>query len=313
MILGPALGGLLQHPADNISFFKGSLFLTEYPYFLPCLCSASISATGFVIGFFFLPETNARKQLGHESDHLLPSINDPESSPREQENGEENANYVEIAFPERDLKRDIGMPALMISVAYSLMAFQSIMFSEIWPLWAVRELGFDAENIGLCLSIVGIISLSSQLFLYPILSKRASSLTLFRYPLVFIGLAVVCLPCIPLLVPRNTYTVWACLIVVLGVKRLSEQIVLTSTMIIINNSAKPGMIGIVNGVAQSFASFARTFGPALGGILWAWSIQNELPFPLNHFLVFVVISCVLIVINVHAWAILKEPGFSINE
>ncbi|RUS23867.1 hypothetical protein BC938DRAFT_474496 [Jimgerdemannia flammicorona] len=50
----PVLGGYLSNPVDKFSIFAGSSFWAEYPYFLPCL----ISATGFVIGHLFLEETH---------------------------------------------------------------------------------------------------------------------------------------------------------------------------------------------------------------------------------------------------------------
>ena len=208
MILGPALGGLLQHPADNISFFKGSLFLTEYPYFLPCLCSASISATGFVIGFFFLPETNARKQLDHESDLLLP-------------------NNIEA-------NTEIGMPAKMISVAYALLAFQNIIFVEIFPLWAVNSkigLNFTAKDIGLCLSIVGGISLSSQILIFPFISRLATPLMLFRYPIFGIAVTIGMLPIATFM--ENQVSLWLIVITLLGIKCIIEQIVFTSAMMLV--------------------------------------------------------------------------------
>ena len=57
MIAGPVLGGFLSHPAKNFSVFQESHLFTTYPYLLPCIISAMISFIGFVIGFFYLPET----------------------------------------------------------------------------------------------------------------------------------------------------------------------------------------------------------------------------------------------------------------
>ena len=58
LIIGPAIGGLLAHPAENIpSIFGHSQFLTTYPYFLPNFVTALTGIIGFVLLILFFPET----------------------------------------------------------------------------------------------------------------------------------------------------------------------------------------------------------------------------------------------------------------
>lgn len=56
---GPALGGYLAKPVEQFpGLFGDSVFLAKYPYFLPCFVSSCGSLVGFVIGYFYLKESN---------------------------------------------------------------------------------------------------------------------------------------------------------------------------------------------------------------------------------------------------------------
>ena len=58
LIIGPAIGGLLAHPAENIpSIFGHSQFLLTYPYFLPNFVTALTGVIGFILLILFFPET----------------------------------------------------------------------------------------------------------------------------------------------------------------------------------------------------------------------------------------------------------------
>jgi hypothetical protein len=54
----------------------------------------------------------------------------------------------------------------------------------------------------------------------------------------------------------------------------------------------------VNGIAQTGVALVRGVGPAFGGIVWAWSLNNGLGFPFNHFFIF---GLILINIAVMVW------------
>ncbi|CAG8642337.1 8762_t:CDS:2, partial [Ambispora gerdemannii] len=58
----------------------------------------------------------------------------------------------------------------------------------------------------------------------------------------------------------------------------------------ITNTVSREVLGTVNGIGQTIASLSRAIGPALGGTLWAWSLNNNLGFPFDHHFIFVVIA-----------------------
>jgi hypothetical protein len=65
-------------------------------------------------------------------------------------------------------------------------------------------------------------------------------------------------------------------------------------------------LGLVNGIAQGAASFARAIGPTIGGSLWSWSNNNSLAFPFNHFFVFFFIIFIIFLLVSQSFVMLKE-------
>lgn len=52
-ILGPILGGWLEHPVENIpSLFSNSALFSAYPYLLPCLAAGCVTGTGCLLSTF---------------------------------------------------------------------------------------------------------------------------------------------------------------------------------------------------------------------------------------------------------------------
>lgn len=77
LILGPAIGGYFIFPARSFPWLFGHCqFLIDHPFFLPCFISSITSTIGFLLGYFYLEETNpliiGRNQVD-ETTHLLPT------------------------------------------------------------------------------------------------------------------------------------------------------------------------------------------------------------------------------------------------
>ncbi len=45
-----------------------------------------------------------------------------------------------------------------------------------------------------------------------------------------------------------------------------------------------------NGLSESAASLTKAVGPVSGGVIFAWSAGNGLSFPLNYYLIFIILS-----------------------
>eukprot|EP01138_Halocafeteria_seosinensis_P015772 gb/GECG01016096.1/.p1 GENE.gb/GECG01016096.1/~~gb/GECG01016096.1/.p1 ORF type:complete len:602 (+),score=47.88 gb/GECG01016096.1/:1-1806(+) len=68
-IIAPIVGGYLSSPVTQIpSIFNGSKFFNTFPYFLPSAASALVALVGVVLGYFYLPETEAfKRHIAHDS------------------------------------------------------------------------------------------------------------------------------------------------------------------------------------------------------------------------------------------------------
>ncbi|KAJ3313246.1 hypothetical protein HDV04_002230 [Boothiomyces sp. JEL0838] len=299
-IIGPALGGLLAKPTETYpDIFGGIEFLKTFPYFLPCLCSATITLFGFTFGYFCLPETNpkqyikvanedSQESLTFEPDTVeAPAFDDPEIAREITEASLTDSSNTLVQ------NEGIGLPAIASALAYALLAFSDILFVETFPLWAVSKpsigLGFDGTRIGIMFSICGIFILTNQVVIYPAIAKRMSSIRLFQISSLIILLFPYMFPMISYFLASNPnleFLVWPALLTTMATRTIINGFLFTTVFVVVTISAKPGQLGLVNGLAQGAASFTRTIGPALGGSMWAWSLQNGLPTPFNHVFIF---------------------------
>jgi MFS family permease len=206
MIAGPLVGGLLSNPAQNIDLFRNSQFLLKYPYFLPCMLPVLLSLVGFLVGWQYLPETAFLKEKSRDLDDSRPTSG-------------------------------IGFYAIGASIAYGLLAFQNIVFTEVLSLWAIAPpnigLGMSSPQIGIIYAIMGVFGLSTNAFLYPYVSKRLSALTMFR-SFIFVYLpCFVILPLVSSYLAGNRVAVWSILSIDLGVKAMADAFTFTSVFILV--------------------------------------------------------------------------------
>ncbi|KAJ3411113.1 hypothetical protein HDV05_002722 [Chytridiales sp. JEL 0842] len=201
-------------------------------------------------------------------------------------------------------------------LGYGLLAFQCIIFDETFSLWSVTPsynggLGFSSSDIGIVLSLMGCVTLFMQLFVYPQISRILNPLQIYRMGVmmyVFVFPLFPFISTIPGDDPEGRRWIWPALIANMAARQVANVLSFTSVMIMINNSAEKGQLGIVNGIGQTSAAFVRSIGPALGGIMWAWSLTNGRPFPFNYWFVFVVLLVLAVITKVQAHMIPKEAG-----
>lgn len=268
LIVGPALGGLLSHPVENMpALFADRGWITflfiKYPYFLPCLISSIISSMGFVFGYFFLPETCAHLIKGYrpvaQSEEAALIWEDEEDvayeSPPNLMEFTQNSTAVDIPAALCDCNteandrdetiigriisstKSIGLQAIASSLAYSLLAFQNIIFTEVFPLWAVSKpssgLGFTAQDIGFLFSCLGVVAICCQIIIYPRASSIFTPLSLFKYPLIGLLLVFTLLPMISAYLAPSPL-VWVALFLVMGLRSLLENVIFTSVMLLVS-------------------------------------------------------------------------------
>ncbi|KAK3844647.1 MAG: major facilitator superfamily domain-containing protein [Linnemannia gamsii] len=183
MIVGPVLGGYLANPAKTFPDTFGDWeFFIEYPYFLPCFVAAMGSVVGFTVGYFFLKETRGMRGGVYVAETLSKDVDDDHygNSSNNNTNQYQDGDIVQQAPA-------VGLSPISITtiVAYSMLALHSIIFEEVYTLYAVTPvashgLGWNAIQLSTSLACMGIVQLGMQFVVYPMLERRFSAVWLFR-------------------------------------------------------------------------------------------------------------------------------------
>uniref|UniRef100_A0A093VZV7 Putative membrane protein n=1 Tax=Talaromyces marneffei PM1 TaxID=1077442 RepID=A0A093VZV7_TALMA len=128
-------------------------------------------------------------------------------------------------------------------------------------------LGLTTQQVGIATSVIGLIGLPLQLFVYPRVQFRLGTLRSLRSFLPLSPLAYTLMPFL-VLIPRGAqYLIWPSFSFVVALQVLSRTFVLPAAIILVNNSVSdPSVLGTIHGVAQSISSGSRTLGPFLGGL-----------------------------------------------
>ncbi|CAG8443190.1 1377_t:CDS:2 [Gigaspora rosea] len=314
--IGPMTGGYLSNPVDRFpGIFGGCLFLKQFPYFLPCAVAASIGLTGFIVGFFMLPETRHPKILSDpERKPFLPSNKKFYGAviPCNEINDNNNSKFIAddvCSVTSNDIDKDstngkniiinnnISKITYRTIASYALICFQTILLDEVYPIYTVTPikdggLGFNSNDLALTLAFSGALHLFCQFLVYPYLRNKWDTLKMFRFAFIAFVPCYCIFPLISLLQ-----------------RKLTESEITSKMGTTINNSAKSNVLGAVNGLSQTFASLSRSFGPALGGFLWSWSLKNNLGFPFNYFFVFLLISTVASIGFIQSFLLPDELGY----
>ncbi|MCJ1462988.1 hypothetical protein MMC07_001592 [Pseudocyphellaria aurata] len=141
------------------------------------------------------------------------------------------------------------------------------------PFHFTGGLGMHPASVGFAMAILGLIGITMQIFLYPVLSHRLGTIRSFRLSLLLFPVAY-CLAPYLAVVPTSVAPpaqasgalVYAVITGVLFIQVLARTFALPSIVILLNNSCPhPSILGTMHGVAQSVNNASRMLGPVLTG------------------------------------------------
>lgn len=150
------------------------------------------------------------------------------------------------------------------------------------PLTFTGGIGLPPRSVGFAMAILGILGITLQLFLYPLINARLGTVRSWRIFLYCFPLVYALLPFLSL-VPSTTpppsqktgLPLWMALTGLLFIQVLARTFATPATAILINNcSPHPSVLGTIHGIGQSASSAARTVGPALGGWLYGVGLEK---------------------------------------
>jgi hypothetical protein len=177
------VGGFLSSPVEHYPhhFTKGGLF-SYYPYLLPNIVCATVSAIGVICGVFFLEETiDATASPESEDSNISTKI----------------PNLLDkLVSATRTKLQCFSYDVILAILIYSLHLLFQVMNDELYPLWCashIQEGGIELtqQDIGMTLSFAGMSALFHQVVSFSLLYqklglRRTFSLSIFLYIMVFV-------------------------------------------------------------------------------------------------------------------------------
>ncbi|PSR97619.1 major facilitator superfamily domain-containing protein [Coniella lustricola] len=238
------------------------------------------------------PATSAQSSIPQQQQQQQHSPSSPSPTPTPPL-GKRRPRYTQRLAFRRIFTRNVCVTVL----THSLLGFHVGTFNSLWfvflstpvydpnssstphrhlPFIFTGGLGLPPAKVGLAMSILGIIGITLQLFVYPALSARLGTVNCLRLFLLCFPVAYALLPFLALVpstspspAPKSGLLVWMAIATVLWFQVVGRTFALPSSTILVNNcSPHPSVLGTLHGLAQSCTSAARTVGPVVCGYLY---------------------------------------------
>lgn len=177
--------------------------------------------------------------------------------------------HIKIEFLNLKVTREVFRPK---NIAFLLLLFFFVnlalsLIIGVFSLLGQAKYGWNEAQNSYYFGLIGVGSFVTQAFLIRMLLKRIDEIQMIRIGLVIFSVAIVLMGISPF--------IWLTWVVGL-LTPVGVSLLMVNTQSLISLESKPEEQGIVMGVAQSFASLGRVFGPLIGGTLA--SISLGLPF-----------------------------------
>uniref|UniRef100_A0A0B7KGP9 Major facilitator superfamily (MFS) profile domain-containing protein n=2 Tax=Bionectria ochroleuca TaxID=29856 RepID=A0A0B7KGP9_BIOOC len=305
---------------------NGVEWMTSYPYALPNIVCATILLFSLSVVVFGLDETHPalkhkrdyarnltgivackffKKQKGsayaYEAVTTSPDL-ETETTPLIPHRREADETSEESATLKSLLKKSV----ILILAQHFLQAMHNSAFNAgvfiifpathsdnsnaRLPFFFNGGLGLSTQEIGFANSCIGLVAITFQILVYPIISARFGVLPCYRFALPFSIVAYTVIPFLVLL-PEGSAITWPFLIATMALHIFSRSFIGPGTIILVNDSAPhPSLLGTVHGLASSIASVARMLGPVISGAALAAGLRNNcvgIPFWGISFLAFI--------------------------
>jgi MFS family permease len=269
--IGPLIGGVLSRPQDRWPNAFSHPFWAEYPYFLPCVGTATYTLLSFILTALFLKET-------------VPSAPLTKLNPMEARAGEimDGSKDVEEEKP-MTLRALLTRPVVISIANYGLIGLLEMIAGVLIPLvWSTPVefggLSMSPASIGLWMAGYGCLNGIFQFVAFPRIVER------FGPRRVFIVSISAFAPMYLMLFFENLTLRYvyggASLTLFLIILQLSSIAIadmgFSSVFMYVSSSAPSRRsLGATNGLAQTIVSIQRTVAPAAAASLFAFSLNNN--------------------------------------
>ncbi|EGY13984.1 uncharacterized protein VDAG_00666 [Verticillium dahliae VdLs.17] len=243
-----------------------------------------------------LTARKAEKQALLEEEQLpgyRTSENSPQlsttSAPELNDSLDLNASSCGASDAGSEMKSKIFTKAVVLNIiSYGILAFHTMTFDQLFPVFLstkspvekefhlpfkfVDGFGMETKEIGVILSVQGVYSMISTVFLFPIVTRRLGALRLFRFMALSYFALYLTTPYLVLL-PEN-YRMVGIYFMVIWKCTFSTMAYPANAILLTNSAPNLTTLGTINGVAASTASLCRAFGPTISGFLYSIGLET---------------------------------------
>lgn len=227
------------------------------------------------------PPTETQRLLQPEAD-LVPNYQSAQNS-----GDQDDTTSVAAKKPSSFLK-SFTRPVVVLIFSYGILAYHTMGFDQLLPVFLstpaeerphhlfkfIGGLGMTTQTIGFILSMQGLFSMSVQFIVFPPMARHFGIFNLYRFCLLIFPISYFVVPYIDWL-PKHLQMVGV--YAVLALKNLFAVIAYPCNAILLTNSVPSFLVlGTINGVAASCASFARAFAPTLTGMLYSVGLDYNM-------------------------------------
>ncbi|KAL1716993.1 major facilitator superfamily domain-containing protein [Schizophyllum commune] len=277
--LGPFLGGWLARPHDRWPRAFSAKFWQDYPYFFPCLVTASYVVFAFLITAFFFRETLPTRHS------LLARLK------KHKKSKSRSSSYGSTDSPAPDPKDDppalrelLTFPVVISIANYVALAFIENMELSLIPLFLamplkIGGLGLTPAQIGYILGSYGVATSAFQALLFARITRKLGARTVFVIGMASFIPMTLGFPIMSVMARAwggVTMGVWfmvGMLVLMLCVMDLAYG---TIFMFVTASVPNQNALGATNGVAQTFVSISRAVGPAMVTSMYSYSLEHNI-------------------------------------
>ncbi|KAI9741369.1 MAG: hypothetical protein M1834_003086 [Cirrosporium novae-zelandiae] len=150
------------------------------------------------------------------------------------------------------------------------------------PFLFTGGLGMPPKSVGLATAVLGLIGMTLQLSVYPVIQGRLGTVKSYQWSLMIFPFAYFIAPYLALVhssspppAEATGFWIWFFIVVVLFLHVAARTFALPASIILLNNcSPHPSVLGTIHGIGQSVTSLFRTLGPIIGGIWYGQGLEN---------------------------------------
>ncbi|KAF9532628.1 major facilitator superfamily domain-containing protein [Crepidotus variabilis] len=280
--MGPLIGGTLSRPHERFPYAFGGQFWEKFPYFLPCLVTASYVLIAFLITLGLFKETVPKRS---NCDRRASSEGGQDISHPPQEQ----------PLPLREL---LVYPVILSVSNYVALAFLNIAFCALLPLFLampleIGGLGFDPPKIGYIMGSYGAGSAIFQAIYFARVVRYFGERKVFIMAMTLFIPVFLSLPAINKMAVTfgtQSVAVWLLVVLLLACLALMDMAYGTIFMFITASSPNKRSLGATNGLSQTIVSIARAVGPAFSTSLFAFCVQHNILGGLGVYALFACLS-----------------------